>query len=125
MGAIELRERWRDARGQSIPPGHYTLRYAVQPWFKEHLGTSEYRDFLLLLRTSDDPGDTMAVAQAIEVSGLVTDSGHPAVMALQPLESSGESTPEGSDGVGIVRIHGPGLDLALRTHPLPWADHPP
>src|SRR5688572_16022710 len=62
LGRIRFHDAWRDYRGQEVPAGIYTLRYAVQPLLKDHAGTSRWRDFAIV-------GER---------------DGHPWVMALVP-----------------------------------------
>ena len=68
VGRLKLTKAWRDFRGREVPPGEYVLRYRIQPKLKDHAGTSEFRDFLVLEPSPD---------------------GHPFVMALVPPKTRG------------------------------------
>ena len=47
VGAMRLKSKAEDFRGQPIKTGVYTLRYGQQPVDGNHVGTSPTRDFLL------------------------------------------------------------------------------
>jgi hypothetical protein len=83
IGVVRFKNRGNDFRGQEIPAGVYTVRYALQPVDGNHVGTSDTRDFLVLLPASEDkamaPLDEMTMNQ---LSPKVTGTTHPAMMAL-------------------------------------------
>jgi hypothetical protein len=54
IGLIRYSKKATDFRNQDIKPGIYTLRAALQPVDGNHVGTSDTRDFFLLLKTADD-----------------------------------------------------------------------
>lgn len=91
IGVAEYQSMGGDFRGQEIPPGMYTLRYAQQPVDGNHVGTSDTRDFLLLLPASSDtlPAE-LTPEQLIEQSKQAAQSNHPAMLCLQVAE--GEAT---------------------------------
>jgi hypothetical protein len=91
LGTITLAREWRDYRGQTVPPGTYELRYAVQPLLKDHAGTTRWRDFAIL-------------------TGM-TRSRHPYVMALVPADEGDVKLQVGRVTVGLV-IEGMG-DLGM------------
>jgi len=80
VGVLVLRESWRDARGEELPPGAYTLRYVLQPRMKDHFGTAEQSDFVLLIPAADDRGGAIAPDEAIALSRGA--ARHPRVMML-------------------------------------------
>lgn len=83
MGVIRFPRKAEDFRGQEIPRGVYTLRYALQPEDGNHVGTSDTRDFLLLSPIADDQqlaGPDEKTLQ--ERSATVAGSTHPAMMCL-------------------------------------------
>jgi hypothetical protein len=88
LGVVTFRRRWIDYRNFPVDAGTYTLRYAVQPAIKEHRGVSRYRDFVALVPVSSDPGLELALPEVIARSEEGARRGHPAVMALFPLEPS-------------------------------------
>ena len=54
VGALRFPRGGSDFRGQEIPAGVYTLRYANQPVDGNHVGTFETRDFLVMMPASAD-----------------------------------------------------------------------
>lgn len=119
LGVLELSTPWRDSRGQPIAPGVYSLRYALQPWIKDHLGTSEYRDFLLLTDATDDDGRWLPDASAESRSGELTITGHPAVVALHPVPPGMTSFPSlVEDEAGVVLyVRSGGQELGMELFP--------
>ena len=82
LGTIELKQEWRDYRGQTVPAGTYEMRYAVQPLLKDHAGTSEWRDFAMLTGSAS--------------------SRHPFVMALVPAADGDATLKVGNLTIGLV-----------------------
>jgi len=80
LGVLVLQESWRDARGEELPSGAYTLRYVLQPRMKDHFGTAERSDFALLIPAADDRGGAIAPDEAIALSRGA--ARHPRVMML-------------------------------------------
>lgn len=84
VGVINFKRKAEDFRGQEIESGTYTVRFALQPEDGNHVGTSDTRDFVLLLKPSDDPSPAvLPKEQLIPKSALVTGATHPCMMALQ------------------------------------------
>jgi hypothetical protein len=112
VGAALLRQDWGDYKGQSVPAGLYTLRYAIQPAFKDHRDVSPYRDFLLLCPASSDlGGDRVWTSdELLEASRAVTGGGHPAVLALVPVEPQPSTARLSQDEAGhwILAVPGDG-----------------
>jgi hypothetical protein len=85
VGAVSISADFRDIRGRIVKPGVYTLRYGIQPENGDHLGTSPYREFLLL---SPSALDTSAAARGhdgtIELSKRTVGGSHPAPWSLDP-----------------------------------------
>ena len=81
LGRIQFPRPWRDYRGQEVPAGTYTFRYAVQPLLKDHAGTSRWRDFAIIG----------------EREGL-----HPWVMALVPPDEADFVMTLGDMRIGIL-----------------------
>ncbi|HVR29191.1 MAG TPA: hypothetical protein VMS86_06605 [Thermoanaerobaculia bacterium] len=87
VGVVHFPETWIDYRDTELPPGVYTMRYWVQPADGDHMGVSQYRDFLLLSPAADD-GDAEAVFEQeplLELSQKASGRVHPAVIALFPV----------------------------------------
>ncbi len=113
IGAMEVRTPWTDARGQSIAPGLYTLRYALQPLTKDHFHLSPRRDFLVLAPAARDrdPATMDDVEKVWALGREASDTGHPAVLGLKP-PGVGSGTPV---RVGEVELR---LDLSPAPPPL-------
>jgi hypothetical protein len=93
VGVVRFLTSGTDFRGQAIRPGFYTLRYATIPDDGDHLGVSEYPDFLLMTRLADDPdpGAQFKLEDLWRLSTRVTGTRHPGVLALT--RPSGEKYP--------------------------------
>ncbi|HEX9148353.1 MAG TPA: hypothetical protein VF958_04245 [Thermoanaerobaculia bacterium] len=103
VGVIRFLDAATDFRGQAIPPGLYTLRYATIPNDGNHLGVSEYPDFLLVVPVADDPdpGARFTLEDLTRLSVKATGTKHPGVLSLT--RPSGESFPSVRvDGAGHV-----------------------
>ncbi|HEY6290690.1 MAG TPA: hypothetical protein VI455_03890 [Terriglobia bacterium] len=73
-----------DARDQKLKPGLYTMRYAQIPQDGNHMGVSQYRDFLLLSPLSADTqvDKVLSFDDLVTLSRKAAGTGHPAVMSL-------------------------------------------
>jgi hypothetical protein len=73
-----------DARDQKLKVGLYTMRYGQIPQDGNHMGASQYRDFLLLspLAADTQPDKVLAFDDLVNLSRRSTGTGHPAVMSL-------------------------------------------
>lgn len=87
VGVAHIPDEWSDYKNNPINPGVYTLRYAVQPADGNHMGVSQYRDFLLLLRAATDVDvDTSLGSDELVVQSYAsTGKPHPGMVALFPL----------------------------------------
>jgi hypothetical protein len=94
VGLVRFKNPASDFRGQEIPPGVYTLRYALQPEDGNHLGTSATRDFLLMSRASDDDSiEPIEEMQLVELSIKATGTTHPGMMCLLAPPADGTELP--------------------------------
>ena len=86
VGVARILAPWIDAKGQRIPSGVYSLRYALQPLTKDHFRTAVQRDFLLMLPAAKDPNPALRtdLDALLAASRQVSRTGHPAVIALAP-----------------------------------------
>ncbi len=86
LGVLHFPGLAKDYRGQPVQSGYYTLRYALIPQDGNHMGVSTYRDFVLLIPVADDPGpnEDMAFDALVKASRRATQTGHPAVLMLDP-----------------------------------------
>jgi hypothetical protein len=85
VGAVKIGKDFRDIRGRVIRAGAYTLRYGIQPSNGDHLGTSPFREFLLLSPIAQDT-DPAAHGHddTVDLSKLTIGGSHPAVLSLDP-----------------------------------------
>lgn len=83
LGVARYRNKGSDFRDQEIAKGVYTIRYAKQPEDGNHIGTSDTRDFLLLLRAEDDTESApLDEQEMIDRSIEAADTAHPAMLSL-------------------------------------------
>ena len=90
IGAIRVpgKVEFTDFRGQKMPAGAYTLRYALRPEDGDHIGTSETFDFLVAIsaKADDDPADLKELEKLNEKSADAVGTTHPATFTLLPSE---------------------------------------
>jgi hypothetical protein len=93
VGVIRFLAAATDFRGQAIRPGLYTLRYATIPNDGDHLGVSDYPDFLLVVPLADDPdpGTRLKLDDLMNLSLRATGTRHPGVLSLT--QPSGKTFP--------------------------------
>jgi hypothetical protein len=94
VAVIHFPEAAADFRGQRIPAGFYTLRYAIMPNDGNHLGAAPNRDFLLVIPAASDtdPGAPFKSQELMTMSARSTGTKHPAPLSLVQTDS-GPSTP--------------------------------
>ena len=87
VGVVHFPEGWIDYRDTDLDPGVYTLRYWIQPADGDHMGVSEYRDFLLMNPADRDtePGAVFEKEPLLELSQEASGRVHPAVLAVFPI----------------------------------------
>ncbi len=94
LGVIRFPRKGEDFRGQQIPSGVYTLRYALQPEDGNHVGTSDTRDFVLLSRLEDDTVlAPLEGKELFERSAKVVETTHPAMLCLLASDAAPEEAP--------------------------------
>jgi hypothetical protein len=85
VGAVRVSAPYPDIRGRRIRAGVYTLRFALQPMNKDHLGVAPHREFLLVCPAAVD---TAAVPTghdgAVDLAKQTTGVAHPAIWSLDP-----------------------------------------
>jgi hypothetical protein len=87
IGAVRYHTKGGDFRNQEIPAGNYTLRYGQQPVDGNHVGTSDTRDFLLLIPADQDPeAKPMAEPTMFQLSPKVSGGTHPAMLSMLRVE---------------------------------------
>ena len=95
LGAMRIATEGYDYRDQSIPAGAYTMRYGLQPVNGDHLGVSEYRDYVLLVPAAKDTTTgEIAQKQLESQSADAAGSTHPAVFLLRAGPAKAPDGPE-------------------------------
>ena len=123
VGIMEILAPTQDFRHQKVPAGVYTLRYGQIPQDGNHMGVSQYRDFLLLCPAAADTKLDTALGfdELVALSRKTLTSGHPAVLSLIPANSSVKALPGAfSDDSGDQVVQ---FDLAEQgaASPVPMA----
>jgi hypothetical protein len=107
LGVVSFPKPFVNYRGQLVPPGWYTLRYALLPTDGNHLGVAPSRDFVLLLRLADDP-DPNAEFNAPRLEKLsrkASSSEHPSPMNLvQPETADYPSVSNDAEGHTVLAV---------------------
>jgi hypothetical protein len=95
IGVLQVQKpsEFTDFRGQEVPVGVYTLRYAQQPVDGNHVGTSETHDFLLAIpaKADADPAPLKDLEQLHQRSATAAGATHPAIFSLLPVEASAKA----------------------------------
>jgi hypothetical protein len=84
-----------DFRKQPLAPGLYTVRYGQQPQDGNHVGTSDFSDFLLALPAGDDKSSKKldSVKDLQTLSAAAAGTAHPAILQLLPSEQKTPAKP--------------------------------
>ena len=84
VGVLRFPKTGSDFRGQAIPAGYYTLRYALIPNDGNHLGVAPNRDFLLLVPVASDadPNAIFKFQDLVALSRTATGTKHPGPLSL-------------------------------------------
>ena len=95
IGAAKIHEDLRDYRDDDLYGGVHTMRFGLQPEDGNHLGTSEFRYFAVLIPTKlDQELDGVATYKRLsKLSSQETSSEHPMILSLRPVKKSGDSLP--------------------------------
>lgn len=95
IGVIHFPAAAKDFRGQDVKAGYYTLRYELVPEDGNHMGVSQYRDFLLLVPAADDPDGSKPLdfKETVSLSRKATNTGHPGVMLMDAVSDSDKTFP--------------------------------
>jgi hypothetical protein len=102
VGAVRFPKAFTDFRKQDIAAGVYTLRFALQPDIGDHTGTSPHPDFCLMSPAKEDAAvAAIEKKKLIEVSSLVNEGRHPAVLLLWPNNGKDAGTKVVSKGDGV------------------------
>lgn len=95
VGVMQVLAPAQDFRHQKVPPGVYTMRYGQIPQDGNHMGVSQYRDFLLLGPVAADTklDAVLGFDDLVALSRKTAGTGHPAVLSLIPANSSVKTLP--------------------------------
>jgi hypothetical protein len=114
FGAVRVLQEFRDYRRQRIKPGVYTLRYALHPTDGNHMGISDYRDFLVIVpATADQDLAPIAFDDLMQRSRKTTGGTHPCALSLLAAEEAAESP-------GFTLTHDEASDFWLLHLSVPW-----
>ena len=117
-GVIQFASEAADFRGQKIPAGTYTLRYAVLPSDGNHLGVAPSPDFFLLVPVANDsnPDVPIAYPRLIKSSARAAGTNHPAAFSLASASKKSQSV--NADEKGHLAVT---FDLKVNGKTLPIA----
>jgi hypothetical protein len=93
LGAVRVPSDLRDYRDDELFADLYTIRMGFQPQDGDHLGTSEFTYFMVLIPAKVDrtPAGITDYKTMVKASGKDTPSGHPVILSLRPIgEEAGE-----------------------------------
>lgn len=93
LGAVRVIGSMRDNRNNSFPNAVYTIRHGLQPQDGNHVGSSEFVDFALLLNAKNDrtlDGSFASPREMITRSMSDGGAGHPVVFAMLPSASKSQ-----------------------------------
>jgi len=83
LGILQFAMEGHDYRDQSIAKGVYTMRYGLQPVNGDHLGVSDFRDYVLLLPAAKDKALAPPTRKQLEErSAESAGTTHPAAFLL-------------------------------------------
>ena len=94
VGIMHFFQAAADFRGQQVPAGFYTLRYALIPDDGNHLGVSPNPDFLLLIpaHSDPDPNATFNFQELVTLSAKTLGTKHPSPLSLPPADKPSTGT---------------------------------
>jgi hypothetical protein len=94
VGVLHFFQAAADFRGQQVPAGFYTLRYALIPDDGNHLGVSPDRDFLLLIpaQSDSDPSTAFKFQELVTMSAKTVGAKHPSALSLPPADKPSTGT---------------------------------
>ena len=102
VGAVRFPAKFTDFRKQEIAAGVYTLRFAVQPDIGDHTGTAPHPEFCLMCQAKEDKSaEPVEKKKLIEVSSLVNEGRHPAVLLMWPNNGTDTGVKVVSKGEGV------------------------
>lgn len=92
VGAVRVAEDTGDYKDQIVLPGVYTMRYGLQPVDGNHLGISNFRDYLMLSYADEDIELEPVTQEDLEsLSTGPSGTNHPSVFLLLPARDGAEA----------------------------------
>ena len=94
IGVLHFFQGAADFRGQQVPAGFYTLRYALMPDDGNHLGVSPNPDFLLLIpaQSDSDPSAAFKFQELVSMSAKTVGTKHPSPLSLPAADKPSTGT---------------------------------
>ena len=94
LGVMHFPQAAADFRGQHVPAGFYTLRYALIPDDGNHLGVSPNRDFVVLIpaQSDSDPNAAFKFQELVTMSAKTVETKHPSPLSLPPADKPSPGT---------------------------------
>jgi hypothetical protein len=116
IGVLNLPNGMTDFRGQALPAGAYTLRYALLPQDGNHMGVAPNPDFLLAIPVASDPNPEQGYLykKLVALSAKTTGTNHPAVIALDTAGDPGGVTAAPGVVVFTVAVPSSGTSVTER-----------
>jgi hypothetical protein len=95
LGAVAVPKARRDYRDDELPAGIYTMRLGLQPQDGNHLGTSEFSFFAVLIPAKRDlkPDGIADYKALVKASSQETATDHPLILSLRPAASASGENP--------------------------------
>ncbi len=96
IGAVSIPKALRDYRDDELAAGVYTMRLALQPQDGNHLGTSEFNWFAVLVPAKIDtkPDGITDYKPLVKASSKETATDHPVILSLRPPSSTDGEDPK-------------------------------
>jgi hypothetical protein len=95
LGVVRIHKDLRDYRDDDLSKGVHTIRYGKIPSDGNHLGTSEYPYFAVLIPAADDTeiDGIKSFKSLTKASAKNTASEHPVIMSLRPVKKKPSEVP--------------------------------
>jgi len=95
IGIVEVPKEGRDYRDDELFENVFTMRYGLRPDDGNHLGTSDYRHFGVLIPAEQDQklNGMEGYKSMVKASSHDTISDHPVILSLRPAEGDVENLP--------------------------------
>jgi len=96
LGVVAVGSDTRDYKDAELFAGVYTMRFGLQPQDGNHLGTSEFNYFAVLVTAKKDvkPDGITDYKALVRASRSGTPSDHPVILSLRPVSSVGSEAPK-------------------------------